>query len=710
MMLQFHKNSLSTLLLMALAALTACSTTEGQRETARATAPAQTAAPQQPEDGPVSEVRGFRQPIQGGRTATELPSTVQWSEAPGAGIKLNFNNADIRAVADALLGDALGITYSIADGVNGRMTVQTDGSLSRENLLFVFEEALDSVGVVLQRLEQGYRLVPKDLVAGAPGAVPVGLTAADLRAGYGQHFVPLKFVSASRLLVTLSSMSGLDVKLKVDDPRNLLILEGSGPARRSALEMIRIFDVNWMQGRAYALVPLLVSEPADLIRELETIFRADDRGLAADVIDFLPIDRMNAVLVIADSDELLQSAESWIAKLDVGGENAGKRLYTYSVQNGRATDLAAVLGGLFGAQQQTIGRSGGAVAPGLQSGFQTSAGGPGGLAGAQQTSAGQGGQAGTRATVTQGGGATTMAFINDTMRIVADERNNALLILTSPADYGLIRNSLRRLDVKPLQVLIEATILEVNLNDDLRYGVQWFFESGDFNFGLTGGPNRTTPGPTVPGFTGVFDDLADARVVVDALDSVTNVELLSSPQLMVLNNQTALLQVGDEVPIPQTNAVNLNAGTNTVFNSITYRSTGIILKVTPRVNASGTVLLDIEQEVSDVSQTVSSGIDAPTVQQRRIVSSVAVESGETLALGGLIQSSVTEIDRGVPLLSEIPLLGNLFKSTTNSSARSELLILVTPRLVGSTEQARSVTNELEARMQSLERLLNENRR
>ncbi len=186
------------------------------------------------------------------------------------------------------------------------------------------------------------------------------------------------------------------------------------------------------------------------------------------------------------------------------------------------------------------------------------------------------------------------------------------------------------------------------------------------------------------------------------MEEITDVQIISSPQLMVLNNHSALLQVGDQVPVATRSAVSTLDDTAPVVNSIEFKDTGVILSVTPRVNAGGLVMIDIEQEVSSVVSTTTSGIDSPTIQQRRIISTVAVRSGETVALGGLIQEKVQTRDSGVPYLSRIPILGNLFKSNKDTNIRTELLILITPRVIANFEEAREITEELRARLHAIE--------
>lgn len=265
-------------------------------------------------------------------------------------------------------------------------------------------------------------------------------------------------------------------------------------------------------------------------------------------------------------------------------------------------------------------------------------------------------------------------------------------------DYANIEDILKKLDVVSNQVLLEATIAEVTLRDELNFGLQWFFQDAENQATLsnsnTGGVNSV-----FPGFSYVFSQ-QDARVALNALSSITDVNVISSPSLMVLDNQTAILQVGDEVPVVTQQSVT-NSVNTPIFNSITFRDTGVILRVTPRVNDSGLVLLDIEQEVSGVVETVTSGIDSPTIQQRRIETTVAVNDGESLALGGLIETGVVRTSSGLPLLSDVPVLGRFFKTQTDRDERTELLVIITPRVIRNMDEARKVTDEYRKRLNTL---------
>ena len=284
------------------------------------------------------------------------------------------------------------------------------------------------------------------------------------------------------------------------------------------------------------------------------------------------------------------------------------------------------------------------------------------------------------------------------MRIIADEKNNALVILATPREYRSVLAALRKLDIRPLQVLIEATIAEVKLNDELRYGLQWFFKSGSSEFALSSGTSSAISS-TFPGFSYLLG-IPDVRVVLDALDSVTDFKVISSPQLMVLDNETATLQVGDQVPVV-TRASTGTTTDSTTINEVQFRDTGIILEVTPRVNAGGLVQLDISQEASEVVETKIGGSDNPTIQQRKIKSTIAVQSGQTVALGGLIKDKRTNTSAGVPFLSRIPILGALFGSKADIGERTELLIMITPRVIRNQRDARVVTDELRKRVRAL---------
>jgi general secretion pathway protein D len=494
----------------------------------------------------------------------------------------------------------------------------------------------------------------------------------------------------------------------------------SGPERQKIRELIDVFDVDQLTGMSFGIYPVSAAQPREIISELEVIFNPTKDPTPNGVLKFLPINRLSAIMVIASRPGDLSKAGEWIDRLDHRLVSDEPRLYVHHVQHGQAKSIAATLQAIFGGDSTTVAMpppASGEVAPNQApasiSGFAQSTFSDGsGLSTSNnsQSSAFGGMQEGPlppqeRPMVAATPAAAIETTTNTTsqpgkkIRIIADEPNNALFILATPQDFRDINAALDRLDVEPLQVLIEATIAEVSLNDKLKYGVQWFFQQGDHSVTWTDVASGV-PAAMFPGFNYVFAG-ANARAVISALDEVTHVNVISSPQLMVLDNRSAMLQVGDEVPIITQSAVSVTDPDAPIVNSVQFRDTGVILNVTPRVNSSGGVELDIEQEVSDVVPTTTSNIDSPTIQQRKIKSSVAVHDGETIALGGLIRDRQSQGKAGIPGLSDIPVVGALFGTKTTSADRTELLILITPHVVRSPEEADAITEELRKRVQSV---------
>jgi general secretion pathway protein D len=277
------------------------------------------------------------------------------------------------------------------------------------------------------------------------------------------------------------------------------------------------------------------------------------------------------------------------------------------------------------------------------------------------------------------------------IKIAADGAKNAVLIEATPADYRRIMKVISALDVMPNQVLIEATIAEVSLNDDLKMGLRWYLERKNSSYTFTDAANGAL-GSVFPGFSYALT-AANIATTLNTLSQVTDVNVVSSPSLTVMDNSTAILQIGDQVPITTQSAASVLGPGAPVVNSVSYRDTGVILSITPRINESGRVLLEIEQEVSTVVSTTSSGIDSPTIRQRRIRTSVVVSNGESLALGGMIQESKTLSRSQLPILGELPFLGNAFKSKDNKYGKTELIIVITPRVMRNLDEARQVTDE-----------------
>jgi len=495
------------------------------------------------------------------------------------------------------------------------------------------------------------------------------------------------------------------------------------------LEAISIFDVDVMKGMSFAIVPVKTSQPAAIADELKTVFASGGDGPTAGMVKFLPNKRLGAILVISPQPRYLSRAEAWIRKLDAHAEGSEKQFYTYAVQNRGAQELVDVLESMFstesghgnsattrnvspqyqqaslqsGATQPSFSQQSGSFGSGASSASLSS----GSTFGQSSSPFGQstGSMGGAR--TTQGRSTTNTSTAGPDnganlqvggesseeprIKIVADEAKNSVLIEATPADYRRVMRLVGALDVLPNQVFIETTIAEVTLNDDLKFGLRWSFNNKASTYTFTDDPGGAISS-VFPGFSYALA-ASNINVTLNALNQITNVNMISSPSLTVMDNKTAYLQIGDEVPITTQSAVSTLTAGAPVVNSVSYKDTGVILGITPRINESGRVLLDIEQEVSAVAQTTTSGIDSPTINQRRVKTSVVLNDGEALALGGLIQNSKTVTRNQIPILGDIPVVGNAFKQKDNQVAKTELIIVITPHVIRNLTEARRITDE-----------------
>jgi general secretion pathway protein D len=624
----------------------------------------------------------------------------------------------------------LGVGYTIDPRVQGTVSLASGRPVAKADILFVLENALRMSNVVLLRDASGYRLMP---LGEAIGAGAIDREAASAEAGYGISVVPLRHVSAATLIKLLDSFAMKAGAVRADSARNMLLIQGTGPERQNAIETVLSFDADWMRGQSVGIYPIHNSAPEAVIAELEKIVDAGEGGLGQNVIKFHPISRSNSVLVVARKPELLKTAATWITRLDNTESSTGVRVYR--LRYGDARQVARVLNEIF---------VGGGSAGGLDSPNNTLAPGAGALttsSGEQPATFGsqsgqtrvrqqlgaaspeQRGLAPAQPPATQGGGFTVAPIdvrggagspLLSGVRITADAVNNALLIYASQENYRLIERTIRQIDRPQMQVAIEATVAEVTLNNNLNYGVQFYLTSKDLGFKADRGSALNTSAirpPTVvdgvanaflnrafPGFNFLIGPEKQPRLILDALHAVTSVKVLSNPSVVVIDNQPATLQVGDDVPI-STGSANVLTSNNTIVNTIDYRNTGIILRVIPRINVNGNIRLDIEQEISNVVPTAGGDTLTPTVSQRKVKSSISIASGQTVLLAGLISERQERGSSGLPLLDQLPgLLGSAFSERTNGLVRTELIIFIRPQIIRDSVDAHFVAEELRSKL------------
>jgi general secretion pathway protein D len=647
-----------------------------------------------------------------------------------------------------VLGDILGLGYMVDPRVQGTVTLSSGRPVSKGDLLFVLESALRLSGAALVRDKGGYIILPGADAAGSGTVDAVART----EPGYGITVIPLQHVSAPTVIKLLDSFALKPGTVRAEPARNLVLIQGSGNDRRTAIQTVMDFDADWMRGQSVGIFPLHNSAPEAIMSELERIMDSGEGGLSASLVKLQPIARLNAVMVVTAKPALLKTAGMWITRLDKS-DTASTGIKVYHVRYGDAKQIAGLLNDIFGgrsgggldsASNQIAPGAGvalsssGAEQPGLRiPGATTSPGsspagssagfgggglgggglGGGGAASSQGASAssivasrsgpfGRAASSGTGGGSTFGGAASGAggAGVLPGVRITADTVNNTLLIYANQESYRIIEQTLRQLDRPQLQVAIDATIAEITLNDSLSYGVQFFIKGMDVgahddkgSAGLSTGASAIIA-RTLPGFNFLLGPELEPRMILQALHNVTDVKVLSTPSVVVMDNQVATLQVGDQVPVATATATVIGATGAPIVNTIDYRNTGVILRVIPRINANGNVLLDIEQEISNVSSTANTGTLTPTVSQRKVKSSIGVASGQTVLLAGLISENTSGTRSGIPLVDQLGEFGKLIGSNSKATQRTELIIFIRPQIIRDGVDAMRVAEELRTKL------------
>jgi general secretion pathway protein D len=694
-------------------------------------------------------------PSPGGPTADfRVASADPAAVVRGDGVELNFEGAEIQNVAKTVLGDTLGISFVVDPRVQGNVTLASTGPIPRKDVLPVFESVLRMSNAAVVHEGNLVKIVPVAEASGT-GAVNIGAG----QAGFGVSIVPLRYTAATTIARTAENFLSRAGAIKIDQARNLLLIQGTTAERQAALDVVAAFDVEWMRNQSVGVYPLKSTSPETMIKELERVFESGDGGQGQGVVRFQPISRMNAVLVVTKNPKFLERATQWVQRLD-RSDTSGTTVRVYRLKYASAPQVAKVLNEIFLTQRagQSIGDSPlSQIAPGtnaaqsrLDSLKAASAGSDGSATSGGKSSPARGAaSAGTAGPIAaafenfenkgKDGDAestTRSSSISSTdkggmfqnVRITPDTADNSIVVYSNQEDYRIIERSLRELDRPRLQVAIEATVAEVTLTDALQFGVQYFFANRNSNVGLlpaTGGavaaPAATAASATatadassavqtaiqsaflqrvLPGLNLVLGAEAQPKVILTALSNLTNVKVLSAPSVVVMDNQPALLQVGNEIPV-STGAATILTNPNTpVVNTIEMRNTGVILKVLPHVYANGQIQMEIEQEISNVVNPTQVTL-TPTISQRRVHSTIAVTSGQTVLLGGLISDQDQSTKAGIPLLSDIEVIGNLFGTRSGQKVRTEIIMFIKPRLIRNSVDSRSVAEEFRSRLEMM---------
>ncbi len=591
-------------------------------------------------------------------TALSVPAYAAQKD----GYSLTFVDADVQLVVEAVMGDMLRLPYSIDPEITGTITLQSPRPVSEKDVLPMLERSLLPANIVVLKRDGKYMFMQRDnasalLTNNQVELAPVGTTQISSEPGFATDIVALNYIGVTEMVGLARDLIGGEIVTRNEALPNSVKVSGTASERAAARDLIARFDIDSLADMRFAIWKMSDAQPSAVIEELNTVFTPPN-NIFDGRVRLVPLPRIRSIMGIAADENDLNRIEPWIRRIEQG--SGGKRVvHSYSVQNGKAREMAQSL-------QQVLGLSDEDVDPNQVDPYQ--------------------GYEGPRGPGDAGPGYTPPARNYGSkagLRIVPNDTTNTLLIYANAEEFVTITRALDEIDRPSPQVMIEAILAEVTLTDDLRYGVNFQALGSLGNAALTIASSATgtgTPAASFPGFS-VSAVGNDATGILNALQSKTNVRVLSAPKLQVMNNRPATLQVGDQVPIVTQQAQSVDGANAPLINTVQLRDTGVILQVTPRISDNGTVLLEISQEVSDVAPTTTSGINSPTIQQRRLTTTVVTQSGQMVVLGGLIRNRQTREKGGIPGLSQIPIIGGLFGRKANGGSRTELIILISPSIL-----------------------------
>ena len=602
----------------------------------------------------------------------------------GDDVSLDFEQTPLTEVIHAIMGDILGLDYIVEHPIKGEVTVRTRTPVPRDQLLEILESLLQANKALMIRDKDGRYFISGSSEMSKLN--PNFSAASTNTVGYNNVIVPLQYIGAKNMAEILRPVADESAFVLIDPMRNLLVLAGTSNQLAGWQEIITSFDVDLLKGMSVGIFPIENSSVADIDAALTSLLGQEGgEGVAetavgiGSVIRIIPIERLSSIMVVTPRAHYLERVKTWIERLDQAPDaNLERRLYVYEVQNSDAAHVADLLSSIFSGASSTAGSAKAGVAPGYTPEQVTSS-------------------MGEASAKPRAGAQTKNVAVGD-VQIVADDENNALLIYATSREYKKMQTALARLDVAATQVVIEASIIEVTLTDSTKYGLEYSVQ-GSLGGGWSG-VARQALGVIAPGagFSySVVNGSGDIRVVLNALARDDLLNVISSPSLMVLDNHTASIQVGDQVPIQSSTTI---SDGGTTVSSIVYKDTGVHLAVTPQVNAGGLVTMDIEQSVTDVGP-IDVATDQRTFLERKVTTKVAVRSTESVVLGGMIRENKSEGSSGIPILHNLPLIGPLFGTKTADGRRTELIVIITPRAIYSDVGLRDMSREMRRQMRGL---------
>ncbi len=605
-------------------------------------------------------------------------------------IDITFDDMDIYPVLDEVLGNILELNFIVDPSIRGTVSLRIQGSYSRRELLGLFNSMLQMHNLAIVKGDYGmYKVVKKADSPKQGDSISAGETR-PRGPGDVTRVFQLKFLSASQAVGSIKNFISPGAVIMAVPSSNAIVLTDTVENIRKVAKVISLLDTNLFKQVHWKLFTLENTDPEDMAKDLENIFKGKGvfarPGIDVQGLQIITLNSINAILVITRWPDVLREIELWIAQLEQGQTEKGSNVYVYFVQNGKAKDLADLLNNLYS--------EGGSSHSGNKKVL------------VKRTKKGQ------PAAKPQVAGE-----LSGEVKIIPDEPNNALVIKAKPKDYVIIKDVLDKLDIMPRQVLVEVIIAEVQLQDELAYGVEWFIKQRGIK--IAGNPynadmaltvkdmvlGENTPlGEGYPGFSyGLFNNDGDLMALITLIDATTDFDLLSTPNILASDNQEASIEIGEDVPVLSESTIS-EGGIKT--QGVQYRKTGIILHVKPTINDNGLVRMEITQEVSAVNDNANTaGITSPRIRNRKATTFLTAHDGQHILLGGIMHSEITKTNSGIPILKDIPYLGYLFGSTNTKNTKKELIFIVTPHVIKSREHADMLTREFSEKMRSLRNML-----
>ena len=608
-----------------------------------------------------------------------------------SGIALNLENADLYQVL-RIIGTELKINYIVDPGVKGTVNINTTGAVSRADLFTLLQTILQINGATIVKGEGYYHIIPLSEAKGAPLPLEYakGGGAISPESGMSLEIFPMKFVSAAEMGKILTPFLSTAGQLVVQEQGNILLVAETTAKLQQFKDIIDTFDSPVFSRERVRLFPITNNLAKNILVELQSVFAGYGLSTQSSAIRFVALERLNAILAISPSPEVFEEVDNWIHKLDQPSQQVGIRNFVYNVQNAKASDLRDVLVELYGGQIVKTGAAANQQQP-TNPTATTATPQPAGTPGATDSNAG------------------TAARVQGEIRILSDDKNNALIVQASPHDYEILETTIHELDILPRQVLIDAKIYEVDLTGALSMGISAYLDRLSALPGPTPLITNASEASGTVNFS-TFSILSSTRAVqafLTATENSSRVRTLSAPSILVTDNTNARIQVGSEVPVPTGSSLTpvQSNGSSIFAQTIQYLDTGIILTVTPRVNASGIVTLNIAQEVSGAVPNTTSDIVAPVVNKTAFQTTVILKDGQPLALGGIIETTDNYTRSRIPIIGDIPGLGTIFGSTSKNTSRKELVLLITPHVVQDIQQGTSASDELLQQMREIRKMI-----